>query len=297
MIVAGPVADQIVKTLDEIASFRMWRRGTIDRGSYVTELDHVMTSPLSASLSLNQRALSARMHWDGDHFVIRALSECVQTGLLPSDRYDVEGFRHFADLMRTSWRHDRRSTFIFPEEAQFLYALANILTPRRIIAAGSYYGYWAAWAIAGAGSALSEAVLLDVDAEVNAIAAANLDRTGLAARTRVLTVDAIGYLRDAQEGADLLIMDAEGPKQGATPRLLAKAIYGPIAEVALPNLQQGGLLIAHNILLDQMVDHDYFNALVKHNEAELAEFIDLTTANCPKRLRIPSTEGIGVYMK
>jgi predicted O-methyltransferase YrrM len=293
----GLVTDEIIAAFDGYWPFCSWRKGALDRDAYAAQLDEVMAAPLALPLNANKRALSARLHWDPDQFVLDALRRCVDLGLLPSDRYDLEAFRRFEESMRSCWRHEGRSTFIFPEEAQFLYALAEILKPRRIIAAGSYYGYWAAWAIAGAGRALSEAVLLDIAPDVNAIAEANLHRVSLASRSKVVTTDAIGYLEGAADSIDLLVVDAEGPKQGVSPRLRDKAIYGPIAEAGLPKLSHRGLLVAHNILLDRVVEHDYFASLVNHNEAQLAEFIARTDAACPKHLRIPSTEGIGVYMK
>lgn len=294
---AGPVADRIVAGLAGIPAFDQWRSGALDRDAYARQLDRILALPESVPLNENQRALSARMYWDDGALVAATLRTCAERGLLPSADYDVDGYLRFRDRMHAEWDHGGRITFIFPEEARLLYAVASVVRPRRVAVLGSYYAYWAVWALAGAGDALESAVLLDVDPEANALAEANLTRLGLADRVTVLTADAVDHMRASTEAFDMLVLDAEGPDTGPDPRRLGKAIYGPIAEAALPRLAPGGVLATHNVLLDDLVRHPYFEALAAKNRTTLAEFLAVASATCSKELVVPTTEGTSLHVR
>ena len=292
----GPVASTIIEALTGFPPFDKWCTGIIDRVEYVAALDELLARSTSIPLTENQRALSARMHWQPDDLVDQTLTSCAAQALLTSYRYDIAAFRRFQEHM-TAWDHGGRSTFIFPEEAQLLYAVANITRPRRIVVLGSYYGYWAAWAIGGAEHSLESIVLIDVDPAVNALASSNLRHLGLNAKASVVTGDAAEYMRLSTDPVDLIVLDAEGPQVGSDPRLLRKAIYGPITETALPHLNKGGHLVVHNVLVDRLVAHPYFDALVARNKEELAEFLMRVGSMCHKSFHVPTTEGVGLYLK
>lgn len=293
----GVVADRIVHALTGVREFDLWRAGAIDRDTYAGQLDRILSLPGTVPLNENQRALSARMHWDDGAFVDAAVRRCAADGLLASERHDDAGYVRFRDRMAAEWDHAGRTTFIFPEEARLLYAIASVARPRRIAVLGSYYGYWAAWAVAGAGAALESAVLLDVDPAVTELARANLGRVGLAERATALTADAIVHMESSREPVDMLVLDAEGPDSGPDPRMLGKAVYGPIAAAALPRLRPGGLLVTHNVLLDDLVDHPYFRELAAQNRGTLAEFLAVASAACRAELVLPSTEGVSLHLR
>jgi predicted O-methyltransferase YrrM len=293
----GTIARHIVASLKECAPFKRWRSQVITRAEYSQELDAVLACRPS-ELSENSCALSARMHWNPRPFVDAVLTSCRTQGMI-THRHPLahRTLGQFSFEMDTQWDHATYSTYIFPEEAQLLYAIAQSRRPARIGVMGSYYGYWAAWAIAGAGSSLEEVVLLDIDPDANALAASNLRQMGLAHRAKVRTEDAVAYMHcDTGTKFDLIVLDAEGPTKGPDPRWLGKAIYGPMVEAAVPRLARGALLVAHNILLDRSVRHPYFDALVRQNERELNEFKQIIEASAHTVVRVPTTEGVGVYM-
>jgi predicted O-methyltransferase YrrM len=292
----GTASDRIRCGLAGVPEFDRWAAGLVDRTSYTMTLDAVLAQGATLPLTENECALSARLHWRAGDVVARALRDCVDAGVLPVTEYDVAGFATTGDLVTTRWDHADRKTFIFPEEAQLLYAVAAIAKPRRVAFLGSYYGYWAAWALAAAAPSLEYAVLLDVDPEVSALAATNLRALGLDANVEVLCRDAIEFMDGADGDAfDLMVLDAEGPKTGPDERMLGKRVYEPIAEAALPRLRPGGLLVAHNILLDHRVGHRYFRDLVAHNEIELGPFLDLLRPACTAFVHVETTEGVGIY--
>ncbi|MBW3668609.1 MAG: class I SAM-dependent methyltransferase [Actinobacteria bacterium] len=291
----GPASARIETALAGHDLFDLWRRGAVDRAAYVAGLDAVLATPTPVPLTENQRALSARMHWRPDEVVADALATCLAARITPSADYDVAAYRAFAAEVERQWDHGGRTTFIFPEEAQLLFALAAVTRPRRVAVLGSYYAYWAVWALAGAGDSLEQAVLLDVDPEVNRLAVANLRKLGLETRTDVVTGDAVEYMQRTSRHFDLFVLDAEGPPDAA-PRLRGKAVYGPIIEAALPRLRPGGHLAVHNVLLDAMAPHRYFVELVEANRRELAEFLARTSTEC-RGVEIATTEGVGIYVK
>lgn len=292
----GTAARRILDALAGTPAFDRWREGLVDRRAYTAALDGLLGCPARAGLTDNQVALSARMRWRPGEAVAEALDACVAAGLVPTSAYDTDRFCAERERIEGAWDHGGRTTFIFPEEAQLLFALADLVRPRRVAVLGSYYAYWAVWALAGSGPAMEHAVLLDVDPAVNALAAANLAALGFDGAVDVVTDDAVAYMARTDERFDLLVLDAEAPPD-AEPRLRGKAIYGPIAEAALPRLRPGGLLVVHNVLLDDLVAHPYFEGLVAHNRAELDEFLGRVAAACPRSVHVPTTEGVGVYRK
>lgn len=294
----GTAAERIARGLRGAPVFDRWAAGVVDRRAYAAKLDAMLASETAPFLSENERALSARLHWRPGDTVAQALDELVEAGVLESTEYDVDAFAAIRDSMSETWDHGGRRTFIFPEEAQLLFAIANVTRPRTIAFLGSYYGYWAAWALAGAAPWLERAVLLDIDPDVTALAAANLTRLGLATGVEVVAGDAIEHMAaEPPDTFDLVVLDAEGPRTGPDRRFLGKRIYGPIVEAAMPRLKAGGRLVAHNILLDRLVDHAYFGDLVARNTDELDEFLGRVRRCCDRRVHLRTTEGVGVYRK
>lgn len=294
----GTASDRIRHGLAGNPEFDRWASGLVDRETYAATLDAVLAWEPAFPLTENECALSARLHWRPGDVVAAALHDCVARGILPAAGYDVAAFADLRELVAAKWDHAGRKTFIFPEEAQLLYAVADIARPRTIACLGSYYGYWAVWAIAAASPALERVVLLDVDPDVTALAAANLRALALDARVEVLQRDAIAFMDEAEAGSyDLMVLDAEGPKTGPDERLLGKRIYEPIMATALPRLRPGGLVVTHNILLDHTVDHPYFRDHVAHNEVELGPFLDVITPACAAYVHVETTEGVGIYRK
>jgi predicted O-methyltransferase YrrM len=293
---SGTAAEKVVRALAHEPAFRDWRAGRIDRSAYLARLEGILACAAARGVTRSEAGLSGRMHWRPRSCVRGALARAVERGVLASAGYDAPSFDRLRARVSTAWDHEDRTTYIFPEEAELLFAVASVLRPRRVAVLGSYYAYWALWALAGAGAALERAILLDVDADVNRLAEVNLARLGLGPVSSVITDDAIAYMNGTDEDVDLLVLEAEGPPTAADPRRCGKAIYGPMLEAALPRLRPGGVLVAHNVLLDDICEHPYVRSLVARSRRELGEFTALTSERFRASVQVATTEGTGIYL-
>ncbi|MFO0173769.1 MAG: hypothetical protein ACK51W_15040, partial [Aphanizomenon sp.] len=79
--------------------------------------------------------------------------------LLPEDWQSV--CQSAEQTIRGSFEHQSAATYIYPEEGYLMLTLAQAFRAKRAIFLGSYYGYWAAWAMAALELVGGTAVLLD----------------------------------------------------------------------------------------------------------------------------------------
>jgi len=258
--------------------------------------DHYRTLT-EAGLNENQIKLSERFPINEVAFVRACLDQLQQRAVIEAVDYPSTNFDTAAAEIETHFKHDRHLTYIFPEEARLLYALAHITTPKRVAFLGSYYGYWAAWALAAMESK-SDVALLDVDPSVGSLASENLMNLRRGNGARSITTDAIIFMNQADdESYDWIVLDAEGPKCGLPYDQTDKALYGVMLEAALPKLRPGGLLICHNILLSHHNDDPYFANMIRNNKRQFYKFDQLVRDNFSATVTFPTTEGVGVYRR
>ena len=294
----GPVYNRIRASLSGFSIFDAWRDGMISRRTYEEHLDEIFNLPKTVPLNENERALSSRLWWRPGDCVDSTLLALMDQGAITQIAYDRAKFLRFRSLVEQHWSHANRSTYIFPEEAQLVYALSECIRPRRIAVIGSFYGYWAAFAIAGAWEGLESAVLIDKDAEVCRLAETNLKRLGKAKKACVEPMDAFDFFRQEHEPFDMVLLDAECPRGSGDPRLRGKAVYAPLLEVSLPYiLKKSGYLIARNMLIDSDCSHSYFTTVVDRNTSELSPFIRLAGDSFTGSHLVDSTEGVGIYWR
>ena len=106
---------------------------------------------------------------------------------------------------------------------------------------------------------------MDIDPEVMDLAERNLTAMGLAGPVDFQVADAIGYTRRDLRDVDLCVLDAEGPKDTVDEDLRDKAIYYPITAASTPAVRPGGLLVAHNMLLENLTGNSYFARKIEQN--------------------------------
>jgi len=253
-------------------------------------------SPDEFGLNRDQLSLSTRFPADEETFVDDALAALRRAGLVAAVDYPKSAFEDFRSRVDSGWDHGGRTTYIFPEEARLLYALAHIVGGRHWLFGGSYYGYWAIWAAPGVAAHGGSLTLVDIDEDVTALAASNFAELVPSADVRFSSADATEPLA-ADESVDVFVLDAEGPKDHPDPELRDKAIYAPIMRANTPVLRPGGLLVAHNMLLDDHSDCAYFAEKVAHNRRQYADFEAHLTDAYDTRLHIESSEGVGVYRR
>jgi predicted O-methyltransferase YrrM len=225
--------------------------------------------------------------------LIRLRSE----GLLPRCDYDEERFAQFREHVTRAFNHGDHLTYIFPEESRLLYAVAEITAPTRTVFLGSYYGYWAIWALPAIAAAGGSAVLIDPDPEVLDLSAANVGRLGYADICTFVCEDGVVYLERERANYDFAVLDAEGPVAEGPADRRGKAIYGPLTAAVTPLLQPGGLLLAHNILLENLTDNGYFARRIASNIEQFVVFSRILARDYDLALALPTSEGVGVYRR
>ena len=178
-----------------------------------------------------------------DELATRVLRGGVEQGLLP-DRQLPDWDRYKA------FRQRIRSSFIVPETsvtplmARVLYGLAALARPERVLCVGCYAGNALAW-MAGAGfgpdPVYRGALALGVDIDRGAVeaATANFARAGMADRVECRCMDGLDIPRQGQK-FDLVLLDADDGES-------RKAIYYPLLDAIYPLVDDGGLILAHDI--------------------------------------------------
>lgn len=252
--------------------------------------------PKELGLNLDQLSLSTRYPQDEEQFVDEALAELQDCGLIPGTDYPKSSFTEFRAHVDGNWDHGSHITYIFPEEARLLFALGYILEGLTWMFGGSYYGYWAIWASPGIASHGGRLTLVDIDEDVMALARRNFVSVFPSVKARFSTADATDQLAQTRS-VDVFVLDAEGPKDHPDPELRDKAIYAPVMRANSRALKPGGLLIAHNMLLDNHSDCGYFAQKVTHNRQQYKEFNVHLTRDYDRRVLIRSSEGVGIYRR
>ncbi|MFF3502480.1 O-methyltransferase [Streptomyces sp. NPDC003247] len=299
---AGGVAYDIIdRALAAVPEYQDFRRGLLSRAAYCSWLGAGGLRPEDVGLNEDQLNLSTRFPVDERAFVAEVLEGLERDGVIASTDYPEDEFEALRERVARQFAHEGRTTYIFPEEARLLFALCHLLAPRRTVFPGSYYGYWAVWALPGIRAAGGTATLIDIDPGTMALAERNLTALGLADGVEFATTDAIAHGRTL-EPVDLCVLDAEGPSphrapEGMDPDLIDKAIYFPIMEATTPALRPGCLLIAHNMLLGNLTENRYFTGRIANNRAQYARFHGHLDAHYDLQRLIPSSEGVGVYRR
>jgi predicted O-methyltransferase YrrM len=298
MPTAGPVFNRIVAALSGFERFDYWRDGIIARNEYLDCIDMILELPPTVPLNENERALSSRLWWRPGDCVEGTLRELRDEGLLGGIEYDVRAFKRFAERVRRHWNHEDRWTYIFPEEAQLAFAIASCYEPKRLAVVGSYYGYWAAFALAGGARSLEQVILIDKDAEVCRIAQTNLSRLVQGVQWQVECIDAFEFFKRSGYGFDMVLLDAEGPRDSGDASFRGKAIYGPLLESMSQSFAMDRTcLVAHNILTSTDSTHPYFQRLIGRNRTELDPFMSLARELFNGVHVVTSTEGVGIYWR
>jgi predicted O-methyltransferase YrrM len=292
----GCAYDFIDSKLGEFSQYREFRAAELARAEYCRWLNSGVAELDGTGLNEDQLNLSCRFPVGERVFVANALDQLAGLGLLPGTDYPEAEFDRLRKTVGARLRHGGFMTYIFPEEARLLFAISHIAQPRRMVFPGSYYGYWAVWALPGINKVGGQATLIDIDRKAGAVAMANLAELGMADNVSYVDSDAIEYGATLSE-IDMVIIDAEGPKDEGPEHLRDKAIYAPIMAATTPALRPGGLLVAHNMLLENLTDNAYFSGRIANNERQYAKFQEHLADHYDRQLVLPSSEGVGVYRR
>jgi predicted O-methyltransferase YrrM len=158
-----------------------------------------------------------------------------------------DGFDGYRKHIRENYDHGEFITFIYPEDERLLYAVTKITQPKRVFAAGSYYGYFIIWAMKTISETGGRAVLSDVDSEVCELAKANFKKFGYENNSEIYCEDAAALLANRTEPIDMLVLDATGRHDDPRPEYRGKRIYGALLRDAKHLLRKGSVIVIHNM--------------------------------------------------
>lgn len=231
-----------------------------------------------------------------DAAVEHAFAELAPMGLAWPAGFPAVCARAAARIGR-GFDHQGLGTYIYPEEGRLLLAIALAFRPRNAVFLGSYYGYWAAWALPAIVACGARAVLVDPDPRVAEVARRSLARLYPGARVEIVCDTGEHYLAGGGGPFDLVVLDAELPRDHVDPTRRGKGVYAHLLRAALPRLAERSLLVCHNILFRDHSGCAFFDDVIARNREELAPFLALVAREYDCFVECPTTEGVGVGMR
>jgi len=292
----GPLFDIVDAALRDCREYRDFRAGRISRAAFCRFLDRMAPVLIGLGVPENDVHFTKRYPRSAENFVQDALEQLVARGVLPTAAYDHAAYRINEEALRCEFDHDRFGTYIYPEESRLLFAIADILRPRCAVFLGSYYGYWAAWAVPAMADD-GRAILVDPDPAVAQAARRNLAARRYRGRAEIVAATGEEFLAGSHEQFDLVVIDAELPRTHPDPAQRGKGIYGHLLRASLPRLAQSATLVCHNILLRDHSGDAALERILARNAQELGPFMRAVAEEFPNFTELHSTEGVGVGVR
>ena len=187
-----------------------------------------------------------------DQLIEQLLQRLAEAGFfLPSDVY-------FPTEQFYKLRKSVRSTFTVPETsitplmARLFFALAVMRKPTHIVGLGTYAGNALVWL---AGSSLIDDPLFhtntivgcDIDPTATQLAQQNFRTLSNSEKIQLVCVDGHAWLEENQTPIDLLYIDVDSHDG-------RKKAYLSLIELALPQLEPGALVLAHDVTVTKFAD-------------------------------------------
>lgn len=269
----------------------------ISRASYLAEILKHQDTLMSSGLNEDQLHLSSRFPINAEQKVDSILKHLQMAKAIPTIDYPKAEFQSLFASRDQNFKHQHFTTYIFPEEARLLFALTHIMKPKRMLFLGSYYGYWSIWALAVLKKYGGEAYLIDIDEKAIQLSKENIQQFGYEDCAQFINEDVMSFINRAKIPHDFIVLDAEGPKVGANPDLLDKAIYYPMIAAAEPYLSKNGMLLCHNILLNNPIQDHYFEAKIAYNNDQFTKFFPYLKKHFSYTADFDTTEGVGISLK
>jgi predicted O-methyltransferase YrrM len=289
----GPVfaiAQSVLASHREYHSFL----GGGSRRAFGVFLDSIAPELIAAGLPPDDVQFAKRYPQSQTAFVGDELRRLMGIGILPQSDYDKAGYERIAAQIQDDYDHGPFRTYIYPEEARLLYAVADILRPRSTIFLGSYYGYWARAPLSVIARHGGHAVLVDPDPKAQNLARHNLKSAGLLDAVELAVTTGQDYLQQTPDRYDLVVLDAEMPRDFPDPQQRGKAIYGPLLHHALARMTPDATLVCHNYLFENVAGCRFFDRVIERNRDEMGVFLDIAAREFAGLCECTSTEGVGV---
>jgi len=289
MIPYGPKADFVLAALEMLPAYRDYRAGRLTRDEFAAALD-ANADVLLPRLDGRQGFLDLAKVYPPD---FDAAGDAILASLVADaflDEIPDAPFDEYRTRIRAEYDHDHRHTSIHPDDARLAYFISMAIKPKRLLVVGSYYGYWAVWAMPGVvaadgASGNGTAMLIDPDRDVSALAEHNFRALGFGDRTEVRAEPAEEVFPSIEPGLDLVMLDAAGADDHADPGYHGKGIYGFLIADIFDRMRHGALLVVHN------------DAPPDANERELDRLHAFCSGTFRKGVVNDTPEGVGIYLR
>ena len=149
----------------------------------------------------------------------------------------------------------RAIPIIGPAKGRILYLITKILRPARVLELGTAVGY-STLIIAKAVMGYGRILTVERDRELAGEAAKNMEDAGVADMVEILVDDAVKALAGLRERFDMIFLDIE------------KRYYTLVLDSCVEHLNPGGVLIADNVLWDEL--REFRERLLSHKGLESA---------------------------
>lgn len=187
---------------------------------------------------------------------------------LPDEPTSWEAFERLSALVHDSF--EPAPTAMTPMMRRLLFALGGAAKPRRLVGIGTFTGYGFSWLVRSAsddGPIIEYAAGVDVDVQANRAARRNTAALGHGDRLTFIDDDGVAALARSTEPIDLLYLDADDPVRG-------KDIYVDLIQAALPRLEPGALIVAHDPLVPRFAaDFERYHAFVRSSTHLLGPWV------------------------
>lgn len=283
----GPASDFILKVLSKYQFQRDYLANKISREEYLIALRKNSREVNNSLLNDEHLCWLAREYQpDFDKHALSIFSDLVNQKLLRDvDNSIIDYYGKFRNLVGKRFNHGTNHTFIQPDEAHLLYLISMSKMPLSMIAIGSYYGYWAVWAMPGLRAIGGSATLIDPNSKVCRLAKSNFKRMHFKKITRIFASKAEDVLPKITEPADLVLLDASGSHDSRNKSYRGKGIYSFLIEPIWEKMAKGGILVVHN------------DKPSKRKDDVLKPFHKFCSEHFRHSFYAPTPEGIGIYWK
>jgi predicted O-methyltransferase YrrM len=184
--------------------------------------------------------------------VLECLKKLHESGMIPSIQYDLEKFLEYRKKVHDNffiyW------TAINPPMEHLLFALSNILKPKRILGLGIFTGNPVAWSLGPALCGIYKAeymVAVEINKDHAKKCQENFDKVSAPATVTVLGEDGFEVLKGIkEESIDLMYMDGNGRDPLSTSWFKknknTKRINYAFLKLGYTKIKSGGFSMCHN---------------------------------------------------
>jgi predicted O-methyltransferase YrrM len=292
-LLVGTVYAAAHAALDRSPLYQSFRANGMSRSEFHGFVESHAETLQAAGVPKSDVPFMKRFPRNPDACASLIVADLHRRGILPAASSNAMSLRQTARRM-ADYEHGPFKTFIYPEEGLLLAAIADIASPRHAIFLGSYYGYWAHWAIPAIVRAGGKVTLVDPDEACCEIARRNLRANGFAGEVEVVAAKGEGFLAATTQTYDLVVLDAENPRDDPDPDQRGKRVYHSLMQACLPRLAPAALLVCHNILFTDTSGDPAFADIIARNRGELAPFAELVAGHFAPFVEYRTTEGVGI---